>query len=668
MFEATRLSTRAPSLFGWLAALSLLLSPPAWSDTGLMVGQYEVHAETEGSFDVLRLTVFESLSGDVDPDPSAPETMPTLVLDAYADDQLVHQLVVDEALWAPIAAYIELSNGDGDGGGDAGDGGDFGAGDGSGGDSSEATQAAQQAIFAAFAEALGTQSPDFLTEAAAAVDVGKIDTVFSLTESDGCTSRWNAVEGAWMFSKILHMSLLSALSTFCTSDVGIVPPGPAQCVAGVVAWVAGLTALVTAAGTGISTKNHFNSHLRLVDEDNVGEQLNALSHNAAAIARDAKVAHYYSEKTPFWLATAAASVGFIYFSNPLAWRIGLIAAAEISVIARTGVLWGQYQSCMRRVIAPRLEASTVRVRPQLYHKDDGWVWVDLGDDPFLTSVPRAHAREVPLVFNADTLHAQDPGWINQGPMGQQGQALTGRMCYAVVIGADPDELVLTQNRNTRYWVGDERTDDPKTSQWWRGIRKKSTKLFGPRSARGWHRACEPDNGVACVGDVGDCMDNDNDGLLDEALNGPCNDTSNDPMGQEEADDLLREIHADVTGESDWSVQDQDYICSRPYALDLVSEHGLTGRRVRQEFVVNVGSAWTDAKTGAFLDPHAQASSQIRVLLRDSNWGEPRPHGCFSWMGDEDGWVRTNDAPWCDGVDGGAGGGGDGGSGDGGPGM
>lgn len=146
------------------------------------------------------------------------------------------------------------------------------------------------------------------------------------------------------------------------------------------------------------------------------------------------------------------------------------------------------------------------------------------------------------------------------------------------------------------------------------------------------------------------MDNNDDGVPDDRIEDWCGispDLPLDPWGQAEEDAYLHPANGSVFGKTEWTANGVDMICTG-ITLELASKKGLRGKQVKAESVLDVASYWTNASDGEPAnDPqHPQDSTQIRFRIKDDDWGEPRPRGCYDWVETSSRWVCRVANPDC----------------------
>ncbi|MEM7355700.1 MAG: hypothetical protein AAF657_33100, partial [Acidobacteriota bacterium] len=388
---------------------------------------------------------------------------------------------------------------------------------------------------------------------------------------------------------------------------------------------------------------HFVAFMDGVRADGIGDALIAQQQNSAQIAREAKHVAQHIAGVTHGFEEAAPPIGAIMMLTELIDRdVYDKAKSTYEELGAGAGAWYVGRNCTRRVISPRLQASVVRNRLYVY-TENGLVSVPVQGTETLTALPRHLATGQVIEIEAGALFAQNPQLIPEFDEANQMQTLTVLACEGVVIGADPDPLIALgfpeepwQVAGTDYWIGDLSTGPGCVSKWWMGITPGRTEMVRPLAAPSLHRACESI----------DFIDNNNDGVAEGSVGAECFLVEPDPAGEVEEDIATVPIDSDIHGATAWSQISGDMLCNAG-TLSLISPAGLEQREVRQEFVVNTASCWTRESDGAQISAyHPQDSTQIRFVLVDNDWGEPRPRGCYDFDAPTGKW-QCNGSAGCD---------------------
>lgn len=384
------------------------------------------------------------------------------------------------------------------------------------------------------------------------------------------------------------------------------------------------------AATGVS----FGQFQYDIAQDRVGSDLTAgqaLAGNAASSAKDVE-----SSARGVWqgLGAAGAAIGILAilsFQGLDVW-VGSHAAFTGATLGAASASWGLAHGCLRAVVPPRLQASVIRNRLFL-HTNNGLVALPVAGSNVLTAIPRHLAKIQVIEIDADALFAQNPAWLPEFDEATQRQDLTVSICEGVVVGADPEPRAsFPQQAGTDYWIGDLGSGASCLSEWWLGVTPTRTNMVRKHHAATIHRACESTG----------LIDNNNDGHPDTSVDEHCVIVQSQPPGEIEEDIALVPVNVDIHGATAWSSIGGDMVCNAG-TLSLVSRDGAAGKEVRQEYVANTASCWTDESGNQVSAYHPHDSTQIRFALSDDDWGAPRPRGCFGWDAASQRWACNGNA-------------------------
>ena len=656
--------TRWVALTLWIPIMAIAQASTAFEETVFIEGI------EGGLYSGFEFTI--EMDETVEPSPDQPETMPRITVTGlvgpHGAETPVQSLVFDEEFWGQVAEFVdavglEWLEGLGEDGDSAGGSGP-GAGPGSGNDSGSGAGLDDAEIRDATEDLLAFIQV-WLSPHAVVLDEFKVAleehefrselrgaaSIFPwVWEPVGCSGDfWTAI-WAQKAAIALHVPLMWAFA----SSKGTCLSGN---LAGIIAcgnqfgwWIWGWPFLVAPYAPAYHAYSDLHKVVKESRLDGIGTRPDATKAYAESIARNAKVSEQYALLTSNAIPIPMLhvyNIGAIALSFPPSLSVLGVVTGEISALGNSLWQWGDYHQCQRDVIGPRFEASSVRVRTYLLKQDGTRVPYAPHYLPLeLTAMSREVAMEMsPRAKNIWAIDAEkifeefkdDPEMLPIFNEATQSQPLSIQVCEGVVIGRDPNWLLLPlQKSNTPYVL----TPDPHGTQefpffgdWWNGIGLNKTVLRMPLPAATTHRACED-------GADGMMIDNDNDGLADDNEYSACGDNyepgrERDPRGELEEDVYLHPAGEDVIGETTWEAVGhiKDMRCTG-MGLDLVSKkEKISGGHVKQEVVLDVASYWTQESDGESPygeNQHPQDSTQIRFLIEDTNWGEPRPHGCYAW--------------------------------------
>ena len=416
-------------------------------------------------------------------------------------------------------------------------------------------------------------------------------------------------------------------------------------------WVAAWPPLVTASAELLFTFKDLSSVVSGATEDRVGAHIAATSYYADEIARKSKTSEVHTltversiESVIGWVSMIRAHSQILDFS--LAEKLD----AQLDELNAFLDLWtSECMPCQRRVIAPRFEASSIRVRPYQVTAEGAVHWKRAQYPDQLTAMARDVARESVWEIEASEVFASNPEAISAFNPVSQSQTLSILTCEGVILNRDPNPLgpIPEQRADTPYILesnGSGEEQFPTFGGWPAGINYTDTILPVAFPGGTTHRACED-------GTDGETIDNNNDGMPDESPDQYCGvrpGLPEDPDGEFEEDAYLHPVLGPVQGKTQWRSDFSDVVCTG-LSLELVSKGGLTGQEVQTETILDVGSYWTDPITGeaVHIPQHPQDSTQIRFRIRDDDWGKPRPHACYRWDRKESEWICRARARGCD---------------------
>ncbi len=428
---------------------------------------------------------------------------------------------------------------------------------------------------------------------------------------------------ALSFAAVTHVAVGA---TFLLSPVTCLNPvpesgGQLKCAGQILAWLEGARAMLDAFPHGIAAYRHHSSFVSYVKADQVGQTLHAAQTHAADSMREAKLCEQAAGYTETDIERASTMLDRITDLGAGDVVLDRVALPESRALSAAKSFWNATHSCMRNVIAPRLEASVVRNR-FFMHTDDGLVALPGIGGTDLSALPRPLAKENLIEIDVDDLYAANPDFISYFNPVEQRQNVTVYLCEGMVIGKDPGTLTRPpQHANTHHYIGHFTAHHGCVGDWWRGLGLHGTELNRPLAPTTMHRACESQGFI----------DNNNDGLADASASEHCylapNET--DPADEKEEDLFWASSVPSISGVTTFSTSGVDMLCNAA-TLSLVSEDGLTDRQVRQEVVFNTGSCWTRESDGLELRDHPHPWSQIRFAIRDDSWGAPRPRECYAY--------------------------------------
>ena len=588
----------------------------------------------------------------VESSPDQPETMPRItvtgLIGPHGAEPLVQSLVFDQEFWGEAADMVDvvglewlesqMEEGDSAGGSGPGSGPDAGSGSGSeiGASDEELRDAAED--FLAFFDPF-LEPHDLMLEE---LQVAMEEEAFQFAGQKNalgaaCDSTWTSFRNRQIGVGLAHMAglfryILKSPKT-CQSLLPEAVVGHPACLIQLAAWAAAVPLIVAPLVTGSVAKYRLSEVVSGAARDGVGTQVNATTLHADSIARHAKSSEGPAVATSISILGPLPFLGVIAAKSLFDWTVIATVVGEMAGLSFSFEVWVKYWDCQRSVIGPRFEASSVRVRPYLVTQN-GWKPYAPVSFPYeLTAMRRNTARQNVWEIEAGEIFDQNNGGLPVFNVTTQSQPLVVAICEGVVVRSDPDWLLWPyQGRNTPYVLtpnsyGSQQL--PFFGEWWTGIEPRKTVLKMPFGAATTHRVCEDGSG-------GTIIDNDNDGRPESDVNVACGITHQpgekvDPGGQVEEDAYLMPAGPEVIGETGWTEEGIDMRCTG-IVLDLVSKNGLRGKQVKEEAVLDVASYWTRSSDGkADANPqHPQDSTQIRFRIKDDNWGEPRPHGCYAW--------------------------------------
>ncbi|MEM7586839.1 MAG: hypothetical protein AAF560_25845 [Acidobacteriota bacterium] len=419
------------------------------------------------------------------------------------------------------------------------------------------------------------------------------------------------------------------------------------CVTEIVLWVDSVFRTGVAMKLLAATVPHVIAFQDGILADRVGFDMTASQARSQQIAREAKLFEESAVGVDYELASAAAATTVLAAVALSAIDLE-VATAALDVANELGgvrTTWASTLGCVRSVMSPRFQASTVRNR--LYvHTANGLVPLPVSGGNVLTALPRALAKHQVIEIDANDLYALDPNLIPEFDEASQRQDLVVMVCEGVVLESDPEPLGLGypnerwQNPGTDFWIGDLGAGGSCLNLWWLGLSPDRTDVVRPWHAASLHRACESTG----------LIDNNNDSVADASAEEHCviNPVEPGEPGQPwndlEEDLYWVPVDTDIPGQTHWSQLGVDMLCNAG-TLSLVSSSGLQQRSVRQEFVTSTASCWTNELNGNRIDNHPHAATQIRFALSDSNWGEPYPKGCYTFDSTTSKWTCSG-SPGC----------------------
>ncbi len=593
--------------------------PPAGGSASTPLAFAEVNGQPEGTYSRFYIAVYPSPDGTNTMDIAVPSSMPDLEVSAYVQqpwgEELALSLQVETPAWTAMSVMHETLE-------------PFTT-----LDFENLTPAEEQSLGSAVESMLASLdtsvfnlapgASDMLSELVAAAQVNGLVAAGGAWASAGCAS---LLVMTAVSLGIVVMTQYDLIRTIFTSPITCVAPEPTgltKIICGVQVGLWGTSmagtgkALFYLAGMGVS----FLQFSTDIAQDQVGESIDAGQANAARIARSAKDVESSAREVWEGLGVAGGAFGTLAMLSFAAADVFVGAHATFSgvVLGLASTSFGLTHGCVRNVIPPRLQASVIRNRMFL-QTDNGLVDLPVNGANVITALPRHLAKNQVIEIDADVLLAQNPAWLPAFDELNQRQDLEVLICEGVVIGADPDPLAQPpQQPGTDYWIGDLGSGGSCLSKWWLGLAPTRTNMGRKHHAATVHRACES----------GGLIDNNNDSWADASATEYCTVVQSQPPGEIEEDLARVPVNVDIHGPTMWSTVGGDMLCNAG-TLSLVSRDGSAGRSVRQEYVANTASCWTDEGGTQVSAYHPHDSTQIRFALSDSDWGEPRPRGCFDW--------------------------------------
>ena len=636
--------TRWVALTLWIPIMAIAQASTAFEETVFIEGI------EGGLYSGFEFTI--EMDETVEPSPDQPETMPRITLTGLVGprgaETPVQSLVFDEEFWGQGAEFVDAvglewleglgEDGDSAGGSGPGSGPGAGSGSGAGGGPTDDELRYAAEDFLAFSKPLLEPHQAMIEEFDVALASGITQVAIGEAgDQSACDSRFDTFIGSMMTVWAKHFLLGIAIPlSGTTCNVKILKPlGWVLCAMQIGMWVKAGAEIAIISPSAWQAKFDLDTVVSSATKDKVGQQINALTYYANDIARHAKL----SEQNAY-----TAGMGFdgpqwslAILQVPGDYKVRLATLWEIQSLITAGLQWLDYWKCQRRVIAPRFEASSIRVRPYLVTRGETKKYDPAGYGFELTAMPREIAREDAQTWkiNAETLFEESPDSFPIFNETTQEQNLTVNICEGVVVSRDPGQLLWPpQEEDTPYVL----TEDDHMSEalpffgkWWAGIGKEATILQVPFGAVTHHRACE---------DRADRMiDNNNDGEKERNSAIACElfpveELSSDKRGELEEDTYEQITGPPLVGPSAWEKGDDSDMRCTAITLDLASKkEGITKKHVKHEVVLDVASYWTNAADGtaaAGASQHLQDSTQIRFLIEDTDWGEPRPRGCYAW--------------------------------------
>ncbi len=474
----------------------------------------------------------------------------------------------------------------------------------------------------------------------------------------GCNGAYTAYRYGIIAAIVEHYSALLPAIIMSKTTCSFPVPDPftkSACAVQLSFWAGASVELYEVLDSGHETKSKLDKVVAESAQDGIGVQINASQAHARSIARNSKLSELRANQTYAHMRIVMYLVGgATYYGGPGVWAAG---GVELTTLALAMALFSEYHDCQIRVVAPRFEANAIRARAYL-DTPNGWEhWVPPGHAENMTAMSREVARESVVEIDAEKLFRESPWKFPVFDERTQSQLLELRICEGVVVPRDPGTLAwpFHQMANTPYLLESSAftTEEfPFFGSWPAFIGERYTVIPAPFAGATIHRACED-------GFRGEMIDNDNNGIPESNVKDRCGHDPRrgpDPAGQVEEDVYLHPAMGSVAGETNWKSDGEDMSCTG-VVLELASKHGLTGRPVQTETVLDVASYWTNASDGSAANAyqHPQDSTQIRFRLVDDNWGHPRPRVCYERNRWTSRWVcdkENLDCP-CEGAGGGA---------------
>ena len=464
----------------------------------------------------------------------------------------------------------------------------------------------------------------------------------------GCDNSYAAFHYALFAAKLEHYFALLPTIMGSSTTCGLIPEPTAtlRCAAQLGLWLFGSTWFVVATEHGREAKAHLDHVVKASVHDGVGVQINASQTLAPSIARHSKLSEVNAWETYQAIGVLTAQVAAATaFGGP---GVYIAGGLELATIGLALEFFSRYHTCQIRVVAPRFETSSVRMRTYL-RTPDGWEhWVPKGLSENITAMSREVALRHVQEIDAEKFFEENRDNFPTFNPTTQSQLLELRICEGVVVPPDPGSLPwpFHQRANTPYLLetsGFTTEQFPFFGSWPKFINRKETILPMPFAGSTMHRICED-------GYQGEIIDNDNDGVPENHVSDRCGllpGLGPDPAGEVEEDVYLHPAFGAIAGETEWHESGLDMSCTG-ISLDLASKQGLTGKSVKSEWVLDLASYWTNAADGlASNSPqHPQDSTQVRFRIVDDDWGKPRPRGCFSWSARSSRWVCDGQGSGC----------------------
>ncbi|MEM7587819.1 MAG: hypothetical protein AAF560_30805 [Acidobacteriota bacterium] len=603
------------------ASVAAQLPPPGVDPEPIF--QTAIQAATGSAYSHFEVTLYAAPDGLVDANPMIASTMPTVVLSGFVQrawgEELLSEVTLDPAAWGEVATlmleltdYLDLDLTTLD-------------------PNADLLDIIDDLIDSVEIE-LPEDADDLIEQLLTGLLEHGVEVLASLPfDGPSCLVPFLETIASLSTAIVAHFPVLSAIfaSPVTCLNPNLFAGGQAKCAVQVVAWGTALGAMVSAVGASFDSYGHHTAFVQYSNADQIGETLHATDAHAAAMAREAKLMEQAALAAKTFLEAASFAIDRITdlgAGDPVLAQ----AAGQVSrPLGYASTFWNATHKCMRRVISPRLQASTIRNRVFI-ESETGWVPLAIDGALTVTSLPRSLAKSHAIELDVEALYAANPGLISTFNTVDQNQSLFVYVCEGVILEEDPGSLINPlQYANTEYFIGNYTSAGDCVSTWWTGLDPILTEMIRPLPPTTMHRACES---LAT-----ELVDNNNDGVADASPSEHCYvyepppgstlTVHPDPEGELEEDMFWGNSVPFISGPTAFSQMGVDMLCNG-VGLSLVSPDGLTQRTVRQEVVFNAASCWTRESDGHQAEDHPHDSTQLRLVLQDGDWGAPRPRECF----------------------------------------